>query len=122
MKNTAKIDLEGMTFHSYHGCLEHEKIQGNRFVVDFEGELDICAAAASDALEDTADYGKVYSIVAEEMEKPSNLLENIAARIAGRIETEIPEFITFSVRVSKQNPPVSGACQWSRVTVRGGKE
>ena len=45
----AVMELEGMEFHAFHGCLESERTNGNLFVVDFQGELDIRKAAVSDA-------------------------------------------------------------------------
>ena len=30
------IELEGMEFHAFQGVLEHEKIEGNLFIVDFK--------------------------------------------------------------------------------------
>lgn len=111
------IELEGMRFHAYHGCLEKERREGNLFIVDFKGELDIRKASYSDKLEDTVNYATVYDIVKEEMETPSDLLEHVAGRIARRISTQLPEFIRFSVRVSKQMPPVDGHVEWSRVTI-----
>ncbi|MGM9735847.1 MAG: dihydroneopterin aldolase [Candidatus Cryptobacteroides sp.] len=113
----ALIELEGMEFHAYHGCLESERKEGNLFVVDFSGYADIHKASRSDSLSDTVDYGKVYEVVAEEMAVPSNLLEAVATRIADRIRSEFPEFAEFKIRVSKKNPPVAGKVQWSRITV-----
>ena len=121
MERIGKIELEGMEFHAYHGCFEEEKTAGNLFVVDFTGEIDMAAAVETDALADTADYGAVYSIIKREMSSPSDLLEHVAGRIVKAIESEIPAFTRFSVRVSKSNPPVGGVCAWSRVTLRGGK-
>ena len=48
MENIGIIELEGMEFKAYHGCLEQEKVRGNSFTVDFRGELDLSAAAESD--------------------------------------------------------------------------
>ena len=56
-----------MEFKAYHGCLEQEKVRGNVFTVDFRGELDLSAAAESDSLSDTLNYGEIYDIVADEM-------------------------------------------------------
>lgn len=120
MKKDGIIELEGMEFHAFHGCFEKERAEGNTFTVDFRGRTDMSAAAASDALEDTADYGILYKIVEREMSRPSSLLENVAGRIAAAIEREMPGFREFSVRVSKKNPPVDGKCLWSRITVYGG--
>ena len=117
MEKIGIIELEGMEFKAYHGCLEQEKIRGNVFTVDFRGELDLSAAAESDALGDTLNYGEIYDLVAEEMSVPSELLENVAGRIVKAIEDRFPQLVEFSVRVSKKRPPVDGVAQWSRVTL-----
>ena len=117
MKNIGVIELEGMEFKAYHGCLEQEKVRGNEFVVDFRGELDLSAAAESDNLNDTLNYAEIYDIVAYEMSIPSELLENVAGRILKEIEAKFPQLVSFSVRVSKKRPPVDGVAQWSRVTL-----
>ena len=117
MKGKGTIELEGMEFHAYHGCLASEKATGNTFTVDFKGEYEMGKAAISDRLEDALDYGRIYDIVAREMAQPSDLLEHVAGRIVRAIEAEIPELSDFSVRVSKQRPPVQGVCAWSRITM-----
>ena len=116
-KTTGTLELEGMEFRAYHGCLEHEKIAGNDFVVDFRGELNMSAAAESDRLEDAVNYALIYDVVAEEMAKPSDLLEHVAGRIVKALEDRFPQFESFSVRVSKKRPPVNGVVQWSRITL-----
>ena len=57
------IELTGMKFHAFHGCLPEERIAGAGYLVDFSCEYDISAAAESDCLADTLDYGAVYDIV-----------------------------------------------------------
>ena len=111
------IELEGMEFHSFHGCLEKEKIEGNHFEVDFRATVDMEAATGSDRLEDTLDYGEIYEIIAAEMAEPSDLLEHVCGRIVDAIHRAEPGLEEFSIRVSKQNPPVSGPTRWSRVTI-----
>lgn len=115
------IELEGMEFHAFHGCLEQERREGNTFVVDFYAETDLSSAADSDDLKDTVDYGRIYDIVAREMAIPSNLLEHVASRILRAVEDEFDELTYKRVRVSKKNPPVNGTCAWSRVTVASGE-
>ena len=117
MKNIGTIELEGMEFKAYHGCLEQEKAKGNFFVVDFRGDMDLSAAAESDNLNHTVNYADIYDIISYEMSIPSELLENVAGRIVKEIEKRFPQFVTFSVRVSKRKPPVDGVAQWSRVTL-----
>jgi len=106
-----------MEFHAFHGCLPQERRDGNLFTVDFECEYEIGVAARTDSLEDTLDYGAVYDIVAAQMAVPSNLLENVAARIAEAIKAKHPEIRHFSVKVSKKNPPVAGQAAWSSVKI-----
>ena len=116
-KNIGTIELEGMEFRAFHGCLEREKVVGNDFTVDFRGEVDMSAAAESDNLMDAVNYAEIYDVVKEEMAKPSDLLEHVAGRIVKALETKFPQFTSFSVRVSKKRPPVDGVVQWSRITM-----
>lgn len=122
ISNTGIIELEGMEFHAYHGCLETERLNGNLFTVDFRGETDLRKASDSDALENTVNYGVIYDIVKAEMGVPSDLLEHVAGRIVRRVATEFPQLNRFSIRVSKKNPPVDGPVQWSRVTLTYSKD
>ena len=111
------LELEGMEFRAHHGCLEREKIAGNDFIVDFRGEMDMSAAAESDRLEDTVNYALIYEVIAEEMARPSDLLEHVGGRIVKALAARFPELTGFSVRVSKKRPPVAGIVQWSRITL-----
>ncbi len=115
--NIGTIELEGMEFRAHHGCLEHEKVVGNDFIVDFRGDVDMSTAMESDNLEDAVNYALIYNVVAEEMAKPSDLLEHVAGRIMKALAEKFPQFVSFSVRVSKKRPPVDGIVQWSRITV-----
>ena len=111
------IELSGMKFHAFHGCLPVEREKGAEYVVDFKCRCDIGAAALSDRLEDTVDYGRIYRLVATVMAHPSNLLEKVASDIAGSIQAEFPRLEWLSVRVAKLAPPVEGPCECSAVTV-----
>lgn len=113
-----RIELCGMRFFARHGCLESERTDGNEFLVDFSCEADLETAGRSDDLADTLDYSRVYALVAEEMQTPSNLLEHVAARIADRLSAELGLESGYEVRVSKKNPPVGGECEWARVSIR----
>lgn len=120
MRYDGIIELEGMEFHAYHGCLEKERREGNTFIVDFHAETELEKAVKTDELDKTIDYGRVYDIVAGQMAIPSNLLENVAGRILDAIRKEFDDVLFLKVRVSKKNPPVNGVCAWSRVTVTYG--
>ena len=111
------IELDEMRFWAFHGCLETEKKKGNLFLVDFKGEMDMTKASEDDCLEDTVNYAEIYEVVKTQMDIPSDLLEHVAGRIVKEIAAAFPQFIRFSVRVSKHNPPVGGPVEWSRVTL-----
>lgn len=115
MKGT--LELTGMEFHAYHGCLDFEKRDGNLFIVDFRGELDMSKATVSDSLEDTLDYGRLYDVIKAEMVVHSDLLEHVTGRIINAIAGNFPELDNFSISVSKQNPPVNGIVAWSKITL-----
>ena len=112
------LELEGMEFWARHGCLPHENESENLFVVDFRAETDMTAAAESDRIEDTVDYGRIYDITARVMNGGhAGLLEHLAGKIVKAISAEFPDLQEFSVRVSKRRPPVNGVAAWSRVTL-----
>ena len=114
----ATLELHGMSFHAYHGCLPKEHEFGNRFLVDFSCEYDIGRAARSDELSDTLDFNEIYRLVDAEMRIKSQLLEHLARRIADRIQAEHPEIEHLEVKVMKLDPPLAGPAAWSAVTVK----
>lgn len=104
----SKITLKNMEFHAFHGCLEHEQINGNTFLVTVTMEIDTIKAEISDELEDTLNYKLVYDTVKSEMEKPSKLIENVAYRIKMTLLENFPQIRKLKVKLSKLNPPLGG--------------
>lgn len=80
---TDRIELRGLIVRGNHGVFEQERRDGQDFVVDITVWIDLAAAAASDDLVDTVDYGalaqRAAGIVAG---PPRNLIETVAAEIA----------------------------------------
>lgn len=78
-----RIELRGLTARGRHGWYSHERETGQEFRVDVALGVDTRAAAASDDLVDTIDYGVlaegVVGVVAGE---PVRLVETLAQRIA----------------------------------------
>jgi 7,8-dihydroneopterin aldolase/epimerase/oxygenase len=63
--------------------LEHERRDGQDFVVDVTVWIDLDAAAASDDLSDTVDYGELAGRVVGIVGGPArNLIEAVAADVA----------------------------------------
>ncbi len=104
----AKIILEDMEFHAYHGCLEHEKKLGNTFVITLEMQLDTTLAEETDQLADTLNYQLVYDIIKKEMETPSELIEHAGRRIIDRISESFNRIFALKLKLSKLNPPLGG--------------
>lgn len=78
-----RIELIGLRGKGFHGVFEQERRTGQDFVVDLALVVDTRAAAASDDLSHTVDYGAVASAVYELITgAPVNLIETLAERIA----------------------------------------
>ncbi len=101
-----KLKLTNIEFHAFHGVLEQEKQEGNRFSVDFECDYDMTDAGRYDLLKSAVNYVNVYDIIKHEMETPSELIENVAYRILDTIEYNFRNIKKCTVTVTKFNPPL----------------
>ncbi len=78
-----RIEVRGLRLRGRHGVFEHERRDGQEFVVDVALATDTAAAASSDDLADTVDYGELAGRIAAVVGgEPVNLLETLAERIA----------------------------------------
>ena len=86
---TDRIELRGLTVRGNHGVFEHERRDGQDFVVDITVWIDLAAAAASDDLADTFDYGVLAERAAAVVAGPSrDLIETVSAEIADDVMTD----------------------------------
>ncbi len=70
------LEVRGIECFAYHGVFDHERRDGQIFVIDLELGIDTSAAARSDALGDTVDYGALAISVKEAVERdPVDLIE-----------------------------------------------
>lgn len=119
---TDYILLEDMRFFARHGVLEEERVAGNYFTADLKMEVSLAAAAESDHLVDTLNYGTAYDIVRKEMEIPSNLLEHLAKRILDALFDEFGrQLVSTEIRLSKLNPPLGGEVNKATVILHRSK-
>ena len=80
---TDRIELRGLTVRGNHGVFDHERRDGQDFIIDITLWIDLAAAAASDDLDDTYDYGVLAQRAADIVTgPPRNLIETVAAEIA----------------------------------------
>lgn len=101
-----RIELRGLTVRGFHGVFEHERRDGQDFVIDLTVWVDLAVAAASDDLADTLDYGalaqRAAGIVAG---PPRNLIETVSAEIAEDVMTD-PRVHAVEVVVHKPSAPI----------------
>jgi dihydroneopterin aldolase len=80
---TDRLAVTGIECYGHHGVFEFEKREGQIFVIDLALGVDTSAAARSDDLRDTVDYGSLVTKVLAAVEKdPVDLIETLAQRIA----------------------------------------
>lgn len=114
---TDRITLTGLRVRGHHGVLPEERRDGQDFLVDAVLHLDTRAAAASDALADTVDYGELASRLAAVVSgEDYDLLETLAARLAD-VCLSHPLVIEVELTVHKPNAPIPLAFQDVSVTV-----
>lgn len=78
-----RIAVTGIIARGFHGVLEHEKREGQTFVVDVALGVDTRRAAATDDLARTVDYSAVAAdVVAIVSDGSLDLIETLAQRIA----------------------------------------
>jgi dihydroneopterin aldolase len=102
-----RIELRGLRLVGICGLLaeERERPQPLELDLDVYGSFD--AAAASDSLADTVDYGAVCDAVAAVVENEApELLEHLAERVAAAVLGTDPVVDAVTVSVRKLRPPV----------------
>lgn len=103
-----KLSLNGIEIEASHGVYSSEKKTLNKFEVNIDLWANYTKAMKSDELDDTLDYQEVHEIVKEEMDIPSDLIENVCYRIAHRIAEIDFEVKKILVSIKKKNPPLDG--------------
>ncbi len=77
------LSVSGIECFGHHGVFEHERREGQPFVIDLTLGVRTRRAAASDDLRDTVDYGSLVSAVKAAVERdPVDLIETLAQRIS----------------------------------------
>ncbi len=113
-----EIALTGLRVRGQHGVFEHERRDGQDFVIDAVLELSTVAAAASDELADTVDYGALaHRLAAVVSGEPVNLLETLVARLAEECLAD-SRVAAARVTVHKPQAPIPLAFADVAVTIR----
>lgn len=121
-KTSVKVEsgyvcLKNLRFKAYHGVLPQERVVGNDYVLDLRIGYPLEQAILSDGVEDTLNYAEVFSLVREEMKKPSALLEHVAGRIADVLQQTFPKITSIDLKLTKVNPPMGADCDGAGVEI-----
>lgn len=112
------IQIAGLVLFARHGVNKAEQQLGQRFILDLELDIDLAAAAKSDSLVDTVDYGEVVAIVeAAFRDKHFYLIEASAAHVAGAVLAHFSKVSSVRVTVRKPSAPVPAAIDYVAATV-----
>lgn len=96
-----RIEIRGLRAFGRHGVFDEEQRGGQTFTVDLVVERDLRAPAASDALDDTVDYGRLASRVAAAVgETRFRLIEALAGHVADLVLAD-DRVAAVEVRVAK---------------------
>lgn len=119
---TDELSIIGIECFAHHGVFEHERRDGQQFVVDLVLGVDTRPAAASDDLAETVDYGGLVDRVVATVERdPVDLIETLAQRVAdvtlldGRVEWA-------RVTVHKPDAPIQATFADVRLTITRHRE
>jgi dihydroneopterin aldolase len=102
-----KITITGITGFGYHGVFEHERREGQTFLVDLEVVTNFESAISSDDVRDTVNYAELAEIAhAAITGEPVNLIEKLANQIASDC-LEIAGVTAVTVTVHKPQAPIA---------------
>lgn len=108
MSDGDRIVVSGIEVYAYGGVTEGERHIGQRYRLDLELAFDTAPAGRSDDLNDTVSYAAAHDLaVAAMRERPFNLVEAAAERVAQALLRELPVG-AVRVRLVKLLPPVDG--------------
>lgn len=114
-----RITLTGLQVRGNHGVFAHEKRDGQDFIVDVTVWLELSEAAATDALENTLDYGALASRAAKIVGGPSrDLIETVATETAEDIMRWDSRLHAVEVTIHKPDAPIPLTFADVAVTVR----
>lgn len=115
------IRLRGLRLVAVVGVLPEERERAQPLELDLDLAVDLAAAAGSDALEHTVDYGAVCDTVAATVAgSGARLLERLAAQVADAVLALDDRITSVTVEVRKLRPPVAHDLASSGVRVTRG--
>ena len=116
-----EITLTGLRATAFHGVLDHERRDGQVFVIDVTVMLPLGDAATTDDLARTIHYGELAEeVVAAVESNPVDLIETVAERIATVVLAHERAMFT-RVTVHKPHAPISVPFDDVSITITRGR-
>ena len=113
-----RLTISGIEGFGHHGVFEAERRDGQVFLADLVLAVDTRAAARSDDLQDTVDYGSLVASVVKAIESdPVDLIEKLAERIADTC-LEDDRVRSVEVTVHKPHAPVDATVGDIALTIK----
>jgi len=105
---TQKIQIKGLRVYGYHGVMEHEREEGQYFIIDATINVDAERASATDDIANTVSYAEIASLISENVRNnPVNLLETLSQRLADEVLfAASPWAKKVKITVSKPDAPI----------------
>ena len=117
-----RIALRGLQVWGHHGVYDHERRDGQDFVLDLVLDVDLAKAGASDDLADTVDYGALAEGAAAVVAgPPRRLIESVAAEVAQRVLDD-KRVAAVEVTLHKPQAPITVPFDDVAVVVRRSRE
>jgi dihydroneopterin aldolase len=117
-----RITLSSMRYEGHIGASEEEQLFPQMLEVDLVLEADLSAAAMSDDLAETIDYGPLVALTERTVEGGTfRLLEGLAGALARDVLAADARILSVSVRVRKLAVPLDVAMDHVEVEIRRGR-
>ena len=114
-----RITLSSMRYEGTLGATEEERAYPQMIEVDLVVEADLSAAAASDELADTVDYGPLVALTERTVESGRfRLLEGLAGALARETLSVSVGIEAVTVRVRKLAVPLDVSMDHAEVEIR----
>jgi dihydroneopterin aldolase len=101
------IEVIGLPVFAHHGVREHEKRDGQRFVIDLRLEPESAAGCETDRLEHTVSYSEAARIAVDAASRRRyDLVERLAAAIGDTLLAQLP-LRRVTITVHKPSAPLA---------------
>ena len=84
-----RVTLSGVRGRGFHGVFEHEKREGQEFVVDVEIAVDLAPAGRTDDLGDTVNYGEIGAATLARIDDFVAINSTVEVALDGSVGAEV---------------------------------